>query len=233
MNQDMSQTQVPGTEINAAFLAGNRAEGVVPPEGEKHPIVAPNPSSETADDTEQRKANPQPTAPILGMQVTRHDDGAKAAPVREYVVGYLFSPDGQAVALIEKNHPAWQYGKFNGIGGKIEPGESKHEAMCREFEEEAGVYIEPDAWLHFRTEQFDATSSNKSDQDSGTRVHHFTTIATEAAWAEVQSMEKEVVTKMKFPFNEVTIPRLIYNLPYLVPMAAILLNQPAENRPLP
>ncbi|GAF85272.1 unnamed protein product, partial [marine sediment metagenome] len=33
----------------------------------------------------------------------------------------------------------WQAGLLNGIGGKIEEGESPHSAMVREFEEEAGV----------------------------------------------------------------------------------------------
>lgn len=61
-----------------------------------------------------------------------------------YVVGFLFSnPEDQygdrRVALIRKAKPEWQKGRFNGIGGKIEEGESPAEAMAREFREETGV----------------------------------------------------------------------------------------------
>lgn len=58
--------------------------------------------------------------------------------------GFLFheGPFGLRVALIHKNHgPSVVVGKMNGIGGSIEFGESAHEAMVREFKEEAGVLV--------------------------------------------------------------------------------------------
>lgn len=67
-----------------------------------------------------------------------------------YVVGFLFMPDipsrhnpfqGWEVALIRKNRPNWQKGSLNGIGGKIEEGETPAQAMAREFKEEAGLTI--------------------------------------------------------------------------------------------
>lgn len=58
----------------------------------------------------------------------------------EYVNGFYMDKLGW-VALIEKNRPAWQAGKLNGIGGKIEPGETPAQAMRREFREEAGVDV--------------------------------------------------------------------------------------------
>lgn len=58
-----------------------------------------------------------------------------------YVAGLLFSKDMQWVALVEKKKPAWQYGKLNAIGGKIEEGETPYDAMVREFEEETGVHF--------------------------------------------------------------------------------------------
>jgi 8-oxo-dGTP diphosphatase len=56
-----------------------------------------------------------------------------------YVCGFLFSkvPSGTRVLLIQKARPRWQCGKLNGIGGKIESGETALEAMHREFSEEA------------------------------------------------------------------------------------------------
>lgn len=58
-------------------------------------------------------------------------------PVKHrYVLGLLFSEDASRVLLVWKNRPAWQNGKLNGIGGKIEPGETPLQAMDREFVEE-------------------------------------------------------------------------------------------------
>jgi 8-oxo-dGTP diphosphatase len=62
-----------------------------------------------------------------------------------YVAGLLF--DGPNVALVRKQHPPYQRGLLNGIGGKVgvgpgvDPNETPDQAMIREFEEEAGPYI--------------------------------------------------------------------------------------------
>lgn len=58
----------------------------------------------------------------------------------QYVVGFAFDAYG-AVALINKQKPEWMKGRWNGIGGKIEPGETPQAAMQREFKEEAGQDI--------------------------------------------------------------------------------------------
>jgi 8-oxo-dGTP diphosphatase len=58
-----------------------------------------------------------------------------------YVLGFVFTPDAERVALIKKLRPKWQAGKLNGIGGKIEDGETPMECISREFEEETGVSI--------------------------------------------------------------------------------------------
>jgi len=65
-----------------------------------------------------------------------------------YVVGFLFSLDMQHVALIQKRKPAWQAGRWNGVGGKLEEGEVWEDAMCREFHEETGVRISGFDWRH-------------------------------------------------------------------------------------
>ncbi|XPP93699.1 NUDIX domain-containing protein (plasmid) [Photobacterium leiognathi subsp. mandapamensis] len=51
----------------------------------------------------------------------------------KYVTGFMLSPDYKQVALITKNKPSWQTNKLNGIGGKIESGETPSEAMAREL----------------------------------------------------------------------------------------------------
>lgn len=57
--------------------------------------------------------------------------------ITSYVAGFVFSADFEQVALIRKNKPEWQAGKLNGIGGKVEAGETTIAAMNREFAEEA------------------------------------------------------------------------------------------------
>lgn len=63
-----------------------------------------------------------------------------------YVLGFGFSDE--KLVLIEKDHPANQKGKLNGVGGKIKPDEDAWAAMTREFREETGVHIAPTAWTN-------------------------------------------------------------------------------------
>jgi 8-oxo-dGTP diphosphatase len=66
-----------------------------------------------------------------------------------YVLGFLFTNDRYAVVLIRKQHPEWQAGKLNGIGGKINPLEMPVDAMVREFKEETGAETEKVIWREF------------------------------------------------------------------------------------
>jgi len=61
----------------------------------------------------------------------------------------MFDSSMSNVALIRKQKPAWQAGLLNGIGGKIESGETAAEAMAREFKEEAGLDIPRNQWKKF------------------------------------------------------------------------------------
>jgi len=67
----------------------------------------------------------------------------------KYVVGLLFSPERDFVALLKKDHPAWQAGKWNGPGGHVEKGETAQQAVAREVDEECGVFVEPERWEEF------------------------------------------------------------------------------------
>ncbi len=66
-----------------------------------------------------------------------------------YVNGFMYSADESKVVLIKKNTPQWQKGFFNGIGGRIEQGESPKQAIIREFEEETGVKTVENDWQLF------------------------------------------------------------------------------------
>ena len=79
---------------------------------------------------------------------TKYADINGMPEIQSYVCGFLFSPTWERVLLIRKEKPAWQKNRLNGIGGKIEPGETALEAMTREFEEETGLAI-PNTWEAF------------------------------------------------------------------------------------
>lgn len=56
-------------------------------------------------------------------------------------LGYVFSPDGRRVLMVHRTaRPADPHlGKYNGLGGKLEPGEDVVAGMRRELREEAGI----------------------------------------------------------------------------------------------
>lgn len=59
-------------------------------------------------------------------------------------LGYVFSPDGSRVLMIHRNARPGDHhlGKYNGLGGKLEPNEDIVAGMKREILEEAGIVCE-------------------------------------------------------------------------------------------
>lgn len=118
-----------------------------------------------------------------------------------YVVGFMFNPAENAVLLIRKTHPAWQAGKLNGVGGRIEAGESALEAMRREFAEETGM-------IHTDWYQFCVLGDTREWQ-----VHFFAAVGMIAKAQALTDEAPEIVSSLALPFD--TIP----NLKWLIPMA--------------
>ncbi len=56
-------------------------------------------------------------------------------------LGYIISPDGKKTLLVHRNrrNNDQHLGKYNGLGGKMEPGEDIIECISREIYEEAGI----------------------------------------------------------------------------------------------
>jgi len=56
-------------------------------------------------------------------------------------LGYVLSPDGERVLMIHRNarKDDQHLGKYNGLGGKMEPFEDIADCMRREIREEAGI----------------------------------------------------------------------------------------------
>jgi 8-oxo-dGTP diphosphatase len=75
----------------------------------------------------------------------------------DYVLGFAFDERKEHLLLIKKTKPAWQKGFLNGIGGKIEEGETPHDSMIREFKEECDIDTIWREWKYF------ATMRSKSD----------------------------------------------------------------------
>ena len=59
-------------------------------------------------------------------------------------LGYIMSPDGKSVLMVHRNKRPddIHYGKYNGLGGKLDPHEDAATGMARELMEEAGITVE-------------------------------------------------------------------------------------------
>ncbi|MBV9789801.1 MAG: 8-oxo-dGTP diphosphatase [Chloroflexi bacterium] len=59
-------------------------------------------------------------------------------------LGYIVSPDGRQVLLVHRNKRPddLHYGKYNGLGGKLDRDESVADCMKREILEESGIQVE-------------------------------------------------------------------------------------------
>jgi 8-oxo-dGTP diphosphatase len=115
----------------------------------------------------------------------------------------------ERVLLVKKARPTSQFGKLNGIGGKIEPGEDVYTAMEREAEEEAGITPGQVNWHLFGEMSF---------RQSGARVFLFSgrdpgCDGCLCAWTPEQKTEP-------IEWVDVTMwGRMMPNLRWLLPMA--------------
>lgn len=127
----------------------------------------------------------------------------------KYVCGFAFNLKQDKVALIEKIKPTWQAGLLNGIGGKLEDGEVSHEAMAREFEEEAGMVIPYNCW-----EEFARVSGANLPDSNVWKVHFMRVVGVDLS--QLKSMEEEQVRICQVsPLPTNVIP----NLRWLIPLA--------------
>ena len=125
----------------------------------------------------------------------------------QYVAGFLFESD--KVALVRKKRPAWQAGRLNGIGGKIEPGESPLSAMVREFYEETGYRTVSTQWWPFCV---------LSGEDFS--VHFFSSYG---RLSELETTTDEEIVVL--PISEITVENAIPNLTWLIPMAKTIISE--------
>jgi 8-oxo-dGTP diphosphatase len=101
-------------------------------------------------------------------------------------LGYVFSPDRSRVLLVHRTArgPADpHFGKWNGLGGKVERDEDVYAGLCRELHEEAGIVVtrselagtiswpgfgkHGEDWLGFIFRVFDHTGSPPAVNEDG------------------------------------------------------------------
>lgn len=127
-----------------------------------------------------------------------------------YTAGFLFNEDEREVLLIRKNHPEWQKGRLNGIGGHFEDGETPIECMIREFKEETGLFIHN--W-----EEFAVISDEKE-----WKVHFFSAVTDNTTFNSHRTMTDEEVIPVMFsyPGEGFKLPNNVMdNLDWLIKMA--------------
>ena len=136
-----------------------------------------------------------------------------------YVCGFAFDGTMTSVLLMHKlKGPINMAGKLNGIGGKIELGESPLGAMKREFKEEVSFPGEEPEWLLF----------HKMVHQNQDAVYFYAAHWNNLSYYKARAREAEVV----IPVSVHALlagncnPQPVYNLPYLLPMAHVYLNYP-------
>lgn len=117
--------------------------------------------------------------------------------------GYKDNPYDYQTLLILKDRPEWQAGNFNGLGGKIEQGETPEQAIVREVFEESNLETNPSSWISFALMQ-----------GPNYNVHFFKHFST---WVRpwVQKTSEGLVS---FPVTKLP-ENLIRSNRYLIPMA--------------
>jgi len=77
-------------------------------------------------------------------------------------VGFVFDASLEHVLLLHKKKPDWQVGRLNGLGGKVEDGETAVACVARECREETCLNIPTERWTKCATvHQTDATGNEK------------------------------------------------------------------------
>lgn len=126
-----------------------------------------------------------------------------------------FCIQGNSVLLIHRNFPP-NKDLWNGIGGKIEPGEDKTKAVQREVMEEAGILLGEDIFEYVGivtwSEVEDVVYSNKGMYAFIARLPEHT-----IDWKELDTREGLLAWKSLDFAQDKTNTEVVDNIPYFLP----------------
>lgn len=114
-------------------------------------------------------------------------------------LAFLFTPDFQKVLLIKKIKPVHHKGLYNGLGGKVEKGESSLQCVVREVTEESGLHTNESDWVNVGKLLCDGwqmqifTSVYKS-----TQMKIMNQGDEEVAWVDVNNLPRNVVSNLRW-----------------------------------
>lgn len=143
----------------------------------------------------------------------------------KFVVGFAFDQLLRTVLLIKKNRPAWQAGKCNGVGGKIEPGEGIRGAMVREFQEECGLVTQVTDWSCF----YDQRPIHIGMPEWQTHDVYFLAARVPFLNEAVNTSDESVVFLVLDQWGcpvHADLEALLFNMHFLIPMAHCWLKHP-------
>jgi 8-oxo-dGTP diphosphatase len=129
---------------------------------------------------------------------------------KEYVLGFATSEGEKSygeVVFIKKTKPEWQAGLKNGVGGKIEEGETSIQAMVREFEEETSVKTESSQWKSYCTLE-----------NSQFIIYVFMGLISDEQMDAVKTTTDEEVSKHTYYYVMGHIEEFIDNIPWILHM---------------
>lgn len=142
--------------------------------------------------------------------------------MNHYVLGIAFSQNLLGTVLIRKSKPSWQVGHYNGVGGRIEAGETPASAMVREFEEETSVVTQLDDWHLFTTMQ-SVKNSSHADKEPWI-VYCYTTKLTPSQIDSVKTTTEEPVLVTSH-FSQL---KMVRSMNFLVPLARESFTEPKD-----
>lgn len=125
--------------------------------------------------------------------------------VANFTMGIIFSADLANVYLLRKDHPEWQAGLLNGVGGKLNTGESYAVCMAREGKEESGYSGE---WQHL--------GSMRGQNDVGAFQCEVFYSVMAAKVKEPKTCEAEKIEKHPVADLPALIPQMVPHLPMLI-----------------
>jgi len=154
-----------------------------------------------------------------------------------FVATLAFSASGEFVAMVKKQTKTLPHlnGRWNGIGGKMESGESPVGAAMREFTEETGIVVTKEDMVFVEHQRFvNGVGVPDGRYCEGDEIYWYATIlpsfsnlpwvndaGEKLRWMRVE--EEDMQVEPGFP--------LCPNLDYLIPKAIVFLRTPYLDRP--